>query len=119
MTWKLDTAVSTVRDLLQDTQDPYRNTDAKVVSALNIALVEARKLRPDLFIPNLASYTPPGLITDDIGNDVDLPIDPMYSTAVVEYVTGFLSMEDDEFAVGGRAVTLLNRFAQKLVGKGA
>jgi hypothetical protein len=121
MTWSIDSAVANVRELLQDKQVPYRNATVEIVGVLNIALVEARKLRPDLYLPELASYEPSFFIEADLGLEppTAFPIDPMYFAAIVEYIVGYISMEDDEFAVGGRAVTLLNRFAQKLVGKGA
>ena len=122
MSWTLDTALVNVRELLEDADaDSYRNSDEEIVRVFNMALVEARKLRPDLFIPGLASYTPPTLTTSDLGQNpaVELPIDPMYFTPIVEYTVGFISMEDDEFALDGRASALLNRFSQKMIGKGA
>tara|TARA_R110000851_G_scaffold265570_7_gene418094 strand:- start:4619 stop:4987 length:369 start_codon:yes stop_codon:yes gene_type:complete len=122
MSWTLDTALSHIRDLLKDTQaDAYRHSSAKILRVTNVALVEARKLRPDLFIPSLVTYSAPTLTTADLGQDpqTPLPIDDMYFMPIVEYVVGFVSMEDDEFVIDGRAVQLLNRFSQKMIGKGA
>jgi len=122
MSWTLDTAVQHVREQLQDT-DPLalRHSNAKLVRVLNLALVDARKLRPDLFLPNIFEYVPVYFTDADLAQlpQTPIPIDPMYFTPLVDYVVGYVSMEDDEFAVGGRAVTLLNRFSQKLVGMGA
>ena len=122
MAWTLDLAVEHVRDLLQDTAvDDYRSPDTKIVRVIALALVEARKLRPDLFLPNIHAYVPVMYTTSDLGADPQtiLPIDPMYFPAIVDYVVGYISLEDDEFAVGCRATALLNRFSQKLIGKGA
>jgi hypothetical protein len=38
------------RTLLQDTIAPYRYDDTSLVTAMNVALLEGRRLRPDLFI---------------------------------------------------------------------
>jgi hypothetical protein len=41
-----------VRRILQDAVAPYRYTDDNLVSALNMGLLEARRLRPDFFANN-------------------------------------------------------------------
>ena len=38
------------RTLLQDTLQPYRYDDASLVVAMNVALLEGRRVRPDLFV---------------------------------------------------------------------
>lgn len=53
MTLALETVadyISDVRTLLQDTIAPYRYSDAELIVALNVTLLNARKLRPDLFL---------------------------------------------------------------------
>jgi hypothetical protein len=122
MSWTLDFAVGHIRELLQDKDsDAYRNSDEEIVGVINYALVESRKLRPDLYIPGIYAYVAPSLTAADLATDplTELPIDDMYQPAIVEYTVGYISMEDDEFALDGRAVQLLNRFSQKMVGKGA
>ena len=117
MVWTVQKAVDRVRVLLADQVVPFRNPDSEIIDGLNMALVESRKLRPDLYLPKVYLYEAPSLTEADLASD--LPIDAMYFTPVVEYVAGWVSLEDDEFAVDGRAITLLNRFSQKMVGKGA
>lgn len=119
MTWTVSKAVERVRILLADNEVPYRNADVAILDGLNMALTEARKLRPDLFLPDVYLWIAPSLDEASMTSGKELPVDPMYFTPVVEYVAGFISLEDDEFAVDGRAVSLLNRFSQKMVGKGA
>jgi hypothetical protein len=122
MSWTLDTAVTHIRELLQDNDNEgYRSSTEKIIRILNIALVDTRKLRPDLFLPDIANYVPVYYTEASLGLDpaTPIPIDPMYFSPVIDYVVGYISLEDDEFAVDGRATALLNRFSQKLIGKGA
>ncbi len=42
--------ITDVRTLLQDTIAPYRYTDAELLVALNVTLLEVRRIRADLFV---------------------------------------------------------------------
>jgi hypothetical protein len=128
MPWTIKDAIDQARDHIQDTrEDCERHSDAKLIRFFNSAIADARKLRPDLFLPNISD--PVDLYTvADLGDPDALPtpiestafpLDPMYFTAVTEYVAGLVGVGDDEFAVEGRAILLLNRFSQKLISKGA
>lgn len=44
--------INDARTLLQDTIAPYRYQDSELVVAMNVALLEGRRLRPDLFVFN-------------------------------------------------------------------
>jgi hypothetical protein len=112
-------AVTQARQIVQD-DDGERHSDAKVVAYLNNAISDARRLRPDLFLPDYLT-NPQVLYTagDLTGTPPDFPIDEGFFTAVVEYIAGFIGLGDDEFAQEGRAAGLLSRFTQKLIAKGA
>lgn len=117
MSWLISDAVASIREQLQDTRaGSYRYSDVKLLRYLNTAFSDVRRLRPDLFLPllDVPTFTETNLTTP-----TDFPIDGMYYSAVVDYVAGIVSLEEDEFSVDGRATVLLNRFAQKLIGKGA
>lgn len=111
-------AVTQARELVQDV-DADRHTDVKVVGYLNNAISDARRLRPDLFLPDYLTNPQVLYTAGDLASPPDFPIDEGYFTAVVEYIAGFIGLGDDEFANDTRAAALLNRFAQKLVGKAA
>lgn len=112
-------AVTQARQVVQDDVGD-RHDDEKVVGYLNNAISDARRLRPDLFLPDYLT-NPPTLYTvsDLAGTPPDFPIDEGYFTAVVEYIAGFIGLGDDEFAQDARAASLLNRFTQKLTSRGA
>lgn len=114
-----------VREVIQDVGMEFdgegdRHTDAKLIRYLNTALADAFRLRADLFFPGVFDRSTIPMITqDDVDNNEPFPVDQTYWSAFVDYVSGYVGMGDDEFAQDGRAATLLNRFSQKLLAKGA
>ena len=85
------------RRLLQDEIVPYRYPDDDLVDALNIGLMEARRLRADLFLPlfELPWFDPTKTApTPDL--TVPVTLDPMYRSALVYYIVGRMQLRDDE-----------------------
>jgi hypothetical protein len=92
--------LSESRRLLQDEIVPYRYPDKDLVEALNVGLMEVRRVRPDLLlplfdIPRFDSVTIPttGVVT----------IDPMYRASLVYYIVGRAQLRDDEQTQDARA----------------
>jgi hypothetical protein len=101
--------VSEARVLLQDTVEPYRYSTAELVEALNIGILEARRLRPELFVGApymMASYS----ATSD-----SFDLDPMYRPSFVYYVAGRAQLRDDEPSQDQRATVLMNKFIAQLL----
>lgn len=98
------------RRLLQDTVVPYRYPDLDLVEAFNIGLMEARRLRADLFLP---SFDVPVFAVGDVGSNVTF--DPMYRSALVYYVVGRAQLRDDEQTQDARAASLLTKFTAQLL----
>lgn len=122
----LDDLVDEIRLMLKDRREPYRYSQADVIEAINTALREVKRVRPDAFLSccvdgtdgggtiALPDYTPA-----DLGltpTPTPFPIDEMFYMAVVFHVVGKLQLGDDEFAVDNRAMTLLASFRQILLG---
>jgi hypothetical protein len=100
--------VSLARTLLQDTKDsPYRYSDTDLVLGLNLALMEAKKLRPDLFITlTLPFFT---------ANDSTLVVwDAMYRVPLVYYMSAHVQLRDDEEVQDQRAAAFLGLFKAQL-----
>lgn len=116
--WTISDVITQAREIVQDV-DSDRHTDEKLVGYLNNAIADARRLRPDLFLPDTSVAIITQYTAADLASPPDFPIEMTYFTAVVEYIAGFVGLGDDEFAQDNRAVALLNRFAQKLSMKGA
>lgn len=100
--------VDYARELLQDTKNsPYRYSDASLVRALSLALPEAKKLRPDLFL----NVTIPAITANDA---TAVPMDEMYRTSLVYYMCGIAQLRDDEEVQDQRAAAFLGMFQAKL-----
>ena len=97
------------RVLLLDATVPYRYTDAELIRALNIAILEARRLRPDLFLTSFAS-----LPSYSTGADA-FAIEPMYRPTFVYYIVGRAQLRDDEATQDARASVLMNKFVAQLL----
>lgn len=97
------------RRLLQDTVAPFRYSDAELIESLNIAILEARRLRPDLFLgrfDNLPDYTATG---------TTVVMDPQYRSSFVYYMIGRASLRDAEAAQDSRATVFLNKFVSQML----
>ena len=100
--------------LLDQAVGQYRYPDTDLVSALNYAFLDGRRLRPDLFKAffngtALPTYTTPASLA------VAVPIDPMYRMAFVYYMVGQAQLRDDENNQDSRAGMFMNKFTQILV----
>lgn len=104
------------RNVLQDTDsNNYRYTDARLIDAYNLALSEAWRLRPDLFITTYAAGVP--LVANSVTpSTVSFPLDTQFFAPFCDYVAGRTELADDEFSVDGRAMGLVSSFKQSLVG---
>lgn len=105
--------VSEARTVLHDTNAQlYRYSDEDLVAYLNNALLEARRLRPDLF-RSYIGLPVPSFTTAEL--DSAFPIDEMFFPQFVFYVAGSAELRDDEFTVDARAATLMSQFVAKLM----
>ena len=100
--------ITEARVILNDSAGA-RYTDVQLVAAFNNAISEAKSLRPDMFVfgEALPQYT-----TADFGQPFPLP--QIVFQSFVYFLAGDAELRDDEFAVDGRAMTLLGAFKQKL-----
>ena len=100
--------VDTVRDFLQDA-DKTRYSDASLIRALNLAILDVRRLRPDYFIGMYYTETP---VYSSVTDQLLVP-DQLFP-ALVKYVTGLAEMRDDEYTADGRASVFLKAFSTDL-----
>lgn len=111
-------AIDEARELLQDTQEPYRYAGSTLLNKLNRGLQELARIRPDAFWSEFNTTT--GEIDVPEIEDVDLPneFDPpmQFFAPVVYFITGSAELIDDEFVTDGRAMTLLAGFKQQVIG---
>jgi len=96
------------RVLLQDTLEPFRYPTADLINELNAGLLDARRLRPDLFLytsTDVPSYSATSEIVD---------IDQQYRMALVYFIAGQAQLRDEEDVTDVRAIAFISRFTTML-----
>lgn len=105
--------IDRARTLLLDTYNgPYRYSDADLVENLNMGILEARRLRPELFLSSFSTTLPD---FSAAAMTAAVPIDPQYRVAFVYYICGHAQLRDDENVQDSRAVTFLNKFTSQML----
>jgi hypothetical protein len=118
--------IKDVRTLLQDRIEPYRYSTHSLVRALNLALIEARRLRPDLFVGYLdavpqffwdgAEDSP---AEDDESNptwEEFVPMELQFRGAFVYGITSHALARDQEDIEDERSTGFMKSFINTLTG---
>jgi len=100
--------VKSARGLLLDTVEPYRYPDADFVEGLNFALLQARRLRPDLFLVS-AKLTLRDAPSYSASDTSAVDIDPQYRLALLYYIAGHVQLQDTEDVQDSRAAAFLQK----------
>lgn len=103
--------VVNARILLQDRIEPYRYETDQLVTALNIALQDARRIRPDIFLP---TFTIPIYSSSNMTATIVFP--DFYKSALLYFVIGFAQLQDQEDTSDQRAGVLITKFVAELTG---
>lgn len=119
---QLNTTLETVADYLTDARvllldqfAPYRYDDPSLLTALNVALLEGRRLRADLFVFNDRKG---GAVPAYVSNDTTpVPIEPQFRLAFLHGIVGHALQRDQEDVQDRRAVAFLNVMSNILTGR--
>jgi hypothetical protein len=101
--------ITEARRLLQDQVAPHRYPDADLIEALNIAVLEARRLRPELFIGRFNA------LPQVVSPDQPLVMEPMYRPSFLYYMVGRVELRDSEDTKDSRASALMNKFVAQML----
>ncbi len=105
--------IERARRILQDEDAAnYRYSDQSLLDAVNDAILEVRRVRPDLFIS--VSFSPTDVLLGQESAAL-IPIEDMYFQSLVYLTTGYQMLRDDEFSLDSRAVNLLNKGTAQLL----
>jgi hypothetical protein len=104
--------VAEARILLQDVVPTYRYGDAELLTALNLAIMTARRNRPDLF---LSVTTLPFFTVADIAANKAFAMDPQYRVAFLFFMVGWAQLRDEEDTQDTRAAAFIGKFTQQLM----
>lgn len=111
----IDDYIDDGRTLLQDTISPYRYSDASLVVGMNVALLEGRRLRPDLFVYN---RTCPGGVQSLQGKDgTVIQMEEQFRLAFLHGMVAHALERDQEDIQDARAAAFMGIFNAILVGK--
>ncbi len=104
--------VTDVRVQILDKIRPYRYEDDELLAAMNMAMLEARRIRPDLFVTRWGSDVP----YFDAVSGTPVPIEPQFRMAFVFAVSAFVLMRDDEDVQDARVNSFFGKFYDMMVG---
>jgi len=107
--------ISDARTLLQDVIPDYRYDDASMLVAMNVAMLEARRIKPELFVYN---WEAGGQVQSfEEVDDTYVDIEPQFRLAILHGICGHALERDQEDVQDTRATAFLALFTQGLVGK--
>lgn len=102
--------VKQARILLLDQVAPYRYPDEDLVQALNMGVLQARRIRPDLFLNSFSSL--PSFTSNDA---TAVNIDEQYRVAFLYFIVGHAQLRDEEDTQDARAGAFLTKFTSQLL----
>lgn len=104
--------ITSARILLQDTMEgAYRYTDEEFKLALDLALDEAYRIRPDLFVGVDVS----AVSVSTAALTVTPPVPRGYQSVFLYYMCGHVQLRDQEDVTDNRASVFLNKFTSQLL----
>jgi hypothetical protein len=130
----IDQCILEARQMVNDSSEPYRNTDETYLAYLNSALLTTYTVRPDAFIGNFTQgilsqvqviqYDTTDLqVVDGIANPsppspaTQFPLDQrFFYNPVVVYIAARVEIADDEYVDTQRSAQLMASFIQQLRG---
>ena len=105
--------VDQARTLAQDKVVPYRYSDDDIVAELNDAILEARRLRPDLFLQYRKANPYPSFTAAAMNAAV--PFEDVYRVALVYYLVGKITMRDEEDLDEKRGAGFVQKFTAQFI----
>jgi hypothetical protein len=105
--------VTEARVLLQDSAPPYRYTDPELVAELNLAILEAKRVRPDLFFAYRGKNPYPTFVASSMTDPV--PFEDVYRPALTYYLVGKATLRDEEDTDDKRGIGMVQKFTAQLI----
>lgn len=128
--------VISARNRMQDKIQPYRYSDGQIIDALNVALQETQRVRPDIFLdlkyqqkiqPNDLDegfisqyYNTTDIVVDSTGSiytpaqGTMVPIPSAYNDPIIWYIGAHLQFLDVDDTQDQRGIAFLTKFIQRL-----
>jgi hypothetical protein len=110
---QLGNVIDQIRIILQDTDassGQYRYSNDSIVANLNMGLIEAFRLRPDIFLET--NYVVPMFSSADLSTP--WPIEQQWTPPLIYYAVGMTQLRDDEGTQDTRSAAFLQKFQQTM-----
>jgi hypothetical protein len=107
--------IADARTLLQDVIPPYRYDDASLLVALNVTLLEARRIRSDLFVFNMRVLGQTQAFAEV--DDTYVEMEPQFRLAILHGLCAHALERDQEDVQDSRATSYFAMFSAGLVGR--
>ena len=107
--------ITDARVLLQDLVPPYRYDDPSLLVGLNVALLEARRLRGDLFVFNIKARGQTQAFQEVDDTYVDM--EPQFRLAILHGLCAHALERDQEDYQDARVSAFLGLFNAGLIGR--
>jgi len=104
------------RTLLQDTIQPFRYQDSELVVAMNVTLLEASRLRRDLFIFNKRQVGGTGVQSFQQNDGTELLMEEQFRLALLFGMVAHAILRDQEDIADERAGIFMSFFNTILTG---
>ncbi len=108
--------VADARVLLQDKIQPYRYEDPSLLTALNLTLLEARRLRSDLFVFNLGVNGQTQAFTEV--DETYVEMEPQFRLSILHGLVAHALERDQEDYQDQRSTAFMGMFTSGLIGHG-
>jgi hypothetical protein len=104
--------VTDIRTLLQDVIQPYRYDDISLLTSFNVTLLDARRIRPDLFVFKHHDQVPSFKVVDNS----QVEMEPSFRLPLVYGAASHAIMRDQEDVQDQRATSFNAIFTEMLTG---
>lgn len=108
--------INDARTLLQDTLAPYRYDDPSLVTAMNVTLLEGRRIRPDLFIYRRCKPGESVVQSFQANDGTKLEMEEQFRLAFLHGMCAHALERDQEDLQDQRATMFFNIFNELLLG---
>ncbi len=102
--------INDARVMLQDLIQPYRYDDASLLTAFNVTMFEARRIRPDVFLFRRRSPGVPLVQTFQLNQSQPVFIEEQFRLGLLHGLVGFAMERDQEDIQDVRAAIFLKTF---------
>lgn len=108
--------INDARTLLQDTVAPYRYDDPSLLTAMNVTLLEGRRIRPDLFVYMRQANGDGGVQSFASNDGSKVQIEEQFRLAFLHGLVAHALERDQEDIQDARASTFFGIFNTILLG---